>query len=121
MVGKIMPQYIEVKQGDNFTIRLQFRDHCNGEFINIANASLKMQVRTASDNRIIFTKTGFIDDAAKGKAHIALLPVDTKDLSADEKYVTDIQITFANGEVHTIYPANIATVAAFIITPNVTE
>lgn len=42
-------------------------------------------------------------------------------MSPSINYVTDIQITFANGEVHTIYPQDINKVAAFIVSKNVTE
>ncbi len=121
MVGKIMPHYIEIRQGDSFNIALQFKNHQAGEFINLSGSVLKMQVRTKADNRLVLTKQGSIDDAAKGKASINITPNDTKGLNLDEEYVTDIQITFANGEVHTVYPAGVADVAAFIITPNITE
>ncbi|MBQ8676870.1 MAG: hypothetical protein IJ529_00175 [Alphaproteobacteria bacterium] len=121
MVGKIMPDYIQIRQGDNFTIALQFRDYQSGKFIDLTNASLKMQVRVKSSGKAVLSKTGLIDDAVMGKAHLALLPADSKNLSLDEDYVADIQITFANGEVHTVYPADVTKVAAFIVTANVTE
>ena len=44
MVGRIMPNFIEVRQGDSFTIQLQFKDE-NG-FIDISGACLKMQIKT---------------------------------------------------------------------------
>lgn len=121
MVGKITPQYIEIKQGDSFNIALQFKNHRSNEFINIEGSVVKMQVRSKADNRLVLTKQGSIDDAIKGKASINILPADTKNLSSSEDYITDIQITFGNGEVHTVYPASIAGVAAFIIAPDVTE
>ena len=121
MVGKITPNYIEIRQGDNFTIQLQFQDEKTGGFVDLTNAALKMQVKNKADNRVVLTKIGSIDDVAKGKASITILPADTKNLSVEEKYITDIQITFGNGEVHTVYPSDISKVAAFIVCQNVTE
>ena len=119
MVGRIMPNFIEVRQGDSFTIQLQFKDE-NG-FIDISGAYLKMQIKTGNDNKTLINKIGVIDDALKGKAHIAITPEDTKKISPNNDYITDIQITFKNGEVHTIYPQDINQVAKFIISQNVTE
>ena len=119
MVGRIMPQFIEVRQGDSFTIPLQFKG--KDGFLNIGGAEIKMQIRNRSDNKILVTKLGGIDDAAKGKAHLAIQPADTKNLSVGGDYITDIQITFVNGEVHTVYPGDVSKVAAFIISQNVTE
>jgi len=119
MSGRIMPNFMEVRQGDNFNIRLQFKN--KQSFVNIKDALIKMQVRALDDNRVVFTKTGEVDDAENGKAHIAIVPADTQDLDLKTSYITDIQVTFANGEVHTIYPQDVNKVASFIITQNVTE
>lgn len=121
MTGNITPKHIAVRHGDNFTIQLQFKNHCNKDFIDLTGAVLKMQVRLKNSNKSVLIKNGSIDDAAKGKAHISLLPSDTRSLNVAEEYITDIQITFGNGEVHTIYPADFAGVADFVIIPDVTE
>ena len=119
MVGKIMPQMIEVRQGDSFTILLQFQT--DGGVLDITGAELKMQVRNREDNKVLITKNGIIDDAVKGKAHIAIVPADTKNLTAGGDYITDIQASFANGEIHTVYPADVSKVASFVVSQNVTE
>ena len=119
MVGKITPNYIEVRQGDNFTILLQFKDETKP--INITNSILKMQVKNKADLKTIITKQGIIDDGLNGKAHIAIVPDDTKKLNVEDEFVTDIQITFANGEIHTIYPQAIDKVASFIVSQHITE
>lgn len=119
MVGRIRPNAIEVKRGDNFTINLQLKGR-NG-YINLTGAGLKMQVRTRDEGEVVLTKQGIIDDAARGKAYLSLEPKDTKGLQAGGNYVTDIQMIFGNGEVHTIFPANLSTRAAFIVSPDVTE
>ena len=114
-----MPNYITVRQGDSFTILFQFKDDKN--FINISDSVLKMQVKNKANNKNVLVKHGIIDDEEKGKAHISILPEDTLKFNLKDKYITDIQITFANGETHTIYPQNINTVASFIISQHVTE
>lgn len=121
MVGRITPNFIEVRQGDSFTILLQFQDEKTGGFVDLTNAALKMQIKTEDDNRLALTKIGSIDDAIKGKASITIMPNDTKNLSFNHRYITDIQITFGNGEVHTVYPADVSKVARFIVSQNVTE
>ena len=119
MVGRILPQMIEVKQGYIFNIQLQF----NGSdgFIDIKGSELKIEVRNNIDNKVLLSKKGIIDDAIKGKAHLSIIPADTKNLSSEGEYITDIQITFANGEVHTIYPGDVSKVASFVVSQNVTE
>ena len=119
MVGKITPNYITVRQGDSFTILLQFKDDKN--FINIDGSVLKMYVKNKADLKNILVKQGVVDDAEKGKAHISIMPEDTLKLKIQDEYITDIQITFANGETHTIYPQNINSVASFIVSQHVTE
>ena len=119
MTGRILPHLIEVRQGDSFTIRLQFRNEKG--FIDITGASLKMQVRNRLNNTIVLNKIGEIDDAVKGKAHIGIVPSDTKNLSTAGDYIADIQIVFASGEIHTIYPQDINKFAAFVVSQGVTE
>ena len=119
MVGKIMPNHIEIRQGDSFTILLQFKDRNNP--INISNSILKMSVKNKADGKTVITKHGIIDDAIKGKAHISIQPEDTKKLNVTDEFITDIQITFANGETHTIYPQTVGKVASFIVSQHVTE
>lgn len=119
MVGKILPQMIEIRQGDSFTIRLQFRN--DKGFIDITGSLLKMQVRNRNDNKVVMTKIGSLDDAVNGKACLEITSADTKNLQVAGDYIADIQITFANGEVHTIYPQDVNKVAAFVVSQNVTE
>lgn len=120
MVGKITPNYIEVRQGDSFTILLQFKDEKIG-FIDISGSLLKMFVKNKADNKTVLIKQGVIDDGINGKAHISIIPEDTVKLNIEDDFITDIQITFANGETHTIYPQLISQVASFIVTQQVTE
>ncbi len=119
MVGRVMPHFIEVRQGDSFTILLQFKS--KEGFMDITGSELKMQVRNREDNKVLFSKSGIIDDGIKGKAHLSLIPADTKNLSIVGEYLTDIQITFPNGETHTVYPADVSKVASFIVSQHITE
>ena len=119
MVGKITPNYIEVRQGDSFTILLQFKNE--DKFIDISDSAIKMLVKYKVDGKTAIIKQGIIDDALNGKAHISITPEDTKKLNVKDEFITDIQITFANGETHTIYPQTIGMVASFIVSQHVTE
>ena len=119
MVGKITPNYIEVRQGDSFTILFQFKDEKKA--INITDSILKMYVKNKADEKTVIIKQGIIDDGINGKAHISIVPEDTKKLNVTDEFVTDIQITFTNGETHTIYPQAISKVASFIVSKHVTE
>ncbi|MBR2923206.1 MAG: hypothetical protein IKC10_07825 [Alphaproteobacteria bacterium] len=119
MVGTITPNYIKIRQGDNFTVLFQFKDE--NKFIDISGSTLKMYVKNKADNKTVLIKQGVVDDGINGKAHIAILPEDTIKLNINNEYITDVQITFGNGETHTIYPQNLSQVASFIITQHVTE
>ena len=119
MVGIITPNYIKIRQGDDFNILFQFKDE--DKFIDISDSVLKMYVKNKADNKTVIIKQGVVDEGLKGKAHISLRPEDTLKLNPSGEYITDIQITFANGETHTFYPQNISQVASFIISKHVTE
>ena len=116
MTGILNSQGIIVRKGDSFTIAMQFKTK-DGP-LDISGTKIKMEVRDA-DDRNLFTKIAEVTDAAEGLAAIELTPEDT-DLEPGE-YKTDIQATYANGQVHTVYPQKICKVAYFKITPHVTE
>ena len=116
MAGVITPQGITVRKGDSFMIILHFKT-CDGD-IDVTDCSLKMSVKDEQGN-IMFTKEGAISDAKHGIMTIDLTPEDT-DIDVGD-YKTDIQMTFADGRVHTVYPQNINAVAYFKITGEVTE
>ncbi|MBR1841039.1 MAG: hypothetical protein IJ778_02805 [Alphaproteobacteria bacterium] len=116
MSGTIQNNLITVRQGDSFAINVCVRDGCKP--INLTGATLLMQVRDAGGN-IIFGVTGTDVDVAHGKMALLLTPAETSAAVGD--YVTDIQLTGADGSVNTIYPANVNTIATFRITPQVTE
>lgn len=116
MSGRITPTMIEVRQGDSFAINIAVQN--NNAAADLTGATVVMQVREKDSGNIVFSVTGTPVDVASGKIALLLTPEQTGATVGD--YVTDIQITFANGEVHTIYPANISQVATFRITPQVT-
>lgn len=116
MTGILSPKGIMVRKGDSFTIAMQFKTSSGS--LDISGAKIKMEVRDA-DERVLMTKVAEITDAVNGRAAIELTPEDT-DLDPGE-YKTDIQTTYANGQVHTIYPQKVCKVACFKITPHVTE
>lgn len=116
MSGNMTSKGITVRRGDSFTIIMRF--HAAAGDFDISGAAVKMAVRDA-DGNLVLDKSGLISDAAHGIAAIELTPQDTA--IAVGRYKTDIQITFANGQVHTIYPPNVNTVAYFKIAEEVTR
>ena len=78
-----------------------------------------MQVRDKESNNVMFEVSGTAVDAEHGKMALLIEPNNTNIPVGD--YVTDIQVTTADGSVNTIFPANVNQVATFRITPQVTE
>ena len=98
MAGYMTQNGIVVRQGDSFDILLQFRN-ADGKAINI------------QDWQIL--------DVKEGKARIELKPADTGIDAGD--YVTDIQVTTDQNDVHTIFPQDVNRVGVFRITEQVTR
>ncbi len=118
MAGYVTQNGIVVRQGDSFDILLQFRNG-RGKTLDIEGWSVKMSVFDENKKELKFTKEGEIIDAAAGKARIELKPADTALAVGD--YVTDIQVTTDQGDVHTIFPQDINRVGFFRITEQVTR
>lgn len=115
MTGRIVNNLIEVRQGDSFTINLEVKNKCKP--VNLTGASLLMQVKDSGGN-LIFQVSGTDVDALNGK--IALLITPTMTAAAVGDYVTDIQLTKADGSVDTLFPRDVNAIATFRITPQVT-
>lgn len=116
MAGRILPTLIEVRQGDSFAMNIAVNDKCKP--MNLTGATVLMQVRDKDSGILIFEVEGTPVDATNGKIALLLTPTQTDNPVGD--YVTDIQVTTADGDVHTIYPADINKVATFRITGQVT-
>lgn len=116
MTGRIVNNLIEVRQGDSYPINIAVKKECKP--VDLTGATLLMQVRD-EDNNVKFTLTGTAVDAAKGKMALLLSPSETSIPVGD--YVTDIQLTTADGSVNTIFPANVNQIATFRITQQVTQ
>lgn len=116
MSGILNSGGIIVRRGDSFTINLHFADEAGD--INLAGAQLKMSAAKENGTKVL-QKNGIISDAARGLASIELTPSDT-DIDVGE-YQADIQIKMPDGQIHTVFPPNINSLAYFIITPQVTE
>lgn len=116
MSGTIQNNIITVRQGDSFEINLQIKDGCKP--VNVTGATLKMQVRDEGGN-VVFEVTGTPVDTANGKMVLLITPAETN-VQVGE-YVTDIQLTSANGHVDTIFPPDVNKIGVFRITPQVTE
>lgn len=116
MSGILNSRGITVRRGDSFAINFHFTDNIGD--MDLKDTQLKMCVKKEDGSKVL-EKNGVISDAARGLASIELTPADT-DIEADE-YLTDIQIKLSDGQVHTIFPQDINSLAYFIITPHVTE
>ena len=116
MTGRIVNNLIEIRQGDSYPINVFVKEGCKP--VDLTGATLLMQVRDDNGN-VKFTKQGTAVDVKKGKMVLLLSPTETSIPVGD--YVTDIQITTADGAVNTIYPANVNQIATFRITPQVTQ
>lgn len=116
MSGYIQNNVISVRQGDSFAINLSLREGCRP--VDLTGASLLMQVRDENGN-VKFSVSGTAVDVLDGKMAILLTPTETNIPVGD--YVTDIQLTLADGAVHTIFPANVNQIGTFRVTEQVTH
>ena len=116
MAGRICNNLIEVRQGDSFAINVCVRQKCAPA--DLRGATIRMQVRDEANN-IMIEVLGTPVDAQNGKMVLLLTPQMTGIEVGD--YVTDIQVTTADGSVNTIFPANVSQVGTFRITPQVTQ
>lgn len=117
MTGRVYNNVIEVRQGDSFVINVAVHDKCQPA--NLSGATMLMQVRDKESNNVMFEVSGTAVDVEHGKMALLIEPNNTNIPVGD--YVTDIQVTTADGRVNTIFPANVNQVATFRITPQVTE
>lgn len=117
MVGRILNNLIEVRQGDSFALNLAVNDKCKP--MDLTGATVLMQVREKDSGNMVFEVSGTPVDAEHGKIALLITPTETSTTVGD--YVCDIQLTTAEGDVHTIYPADVNKIATFRITGQVTQ
>ncbi len=116
MAGILRPGSITVRRGDSFDIVLHLMS--GGRDFDLDACSVKMSVKNET-GQLLLSKTGEIFASAEGKARLKLTAADTNLVPGT--YRTDIQVTFKNGDVHTVFPQDINQVGVLIITPDVTE
>ncbi len=106
MVGRIIQNsnIIEVRQGDSFTIRIQFAKKCDA--MDLAGATIKMQVRSMDDDSLLWSIVADPVEAKKGIFALCLTPNETNIAPGD--YKTDIQLELPNGSIHTFFQAFIS-------------
>ncbi len=119
MVGRIIQNsnIIEVRQGDSFTIRIQFAKKCDA--MDLAGATIKMQVRSMDDDSLLWSIVADPVEAKKGIFALCLTPNETNIAPGD--YKTDIQLELPNGSIHTFFPEDVKKVGVFRITEQVTK
>jgi hypothetical protein len=108
---------ITVRQGDSFALNLEIKDGCKP--VDLTGATLLMQVREKDSGNLVFAVGGTAVDVLNGKMALLITPEMTATAALGD-YVTDIQITGADGSVNTIFPANVNAIGTFRITPQVT-
>lgn len=117
MAGKIYNNIIEVRQGDSFDLKLKFNKDC--ETLDLTNCVVKMQVRGIEDNLLKFEVVADDIAAVDGTCLLRITP-DQSNIPVGD-YYTDIQITLANGAVHTVFPSDVQKVGVFKITKQITQ
>lgn len=115
MTGRITNNLIEVRQGDSFTIRFQFRDRCKP--IDMSGSKVTMQVRDEF-GKVLISKLATEVDLAHGKFALMLTPLDTSIEVGD--YNTDIQIEMPDGRINTFFPSDVRKTGIFRVTEQVT-
>ena len=116
MSGIVQGNVITVRQGDSYTMDFALKQR-TGKPVNLTGATLTMQVRDAANN-MLFQCTGTPVDAAAGKIALKITPTMSAIPTGD--YLTDIQLTQADGTVDTIFPADVNAVGTFRITKQIT-
>lgn len=119
MTGRILPyaNIIEVRQGDSFVIKLKI--HKGVKDFDLTDAKVNMQVRNIEDNALKFDLTAEPIDAQKGEFALLISPTESNiDVGS---YKTDIQLSTSDGQINTIFPADVNKVAIFRITEQVTH
>ncbi len=119
MTGRIITgkNIIEVRQGDSFVIRLNFRKM--PPEIDLSTAEISMQVRQKNDNSLVFELTAQPVDCQKGTFAFILSPEQTGIEVGD--YKTDMQLKTVDGSVNTFFPANVNQIGIFRVTEQVTR
>jgi hypothetical protein len=117
MTGTVQNNIITVRQGDSFALNLEIKDGCTP--VDLTGATITMQVRDTVNGNILFGIEATPVDALNGKAALLITPSETSNPVGD--YVTDIQLTGADGSVNTIFPADVNKIGVFRITAQVTE
>ncbi len=119
MTGRIIAgkNIIEVRQGDSFVIRLNFKKMSPA--IDLSNAEIFMQVRKKSDDSLVFELVAQAMDSQKGCFAFILSPEQTN-IEVGE-YKTDMQLKTSDGSINTFFPDNVNQIGIFRITEQVTR
>lgn len=119
MTGRIIARknIIEVRQGDSFIIRLNFKKI--SPVIDLSEAEISMQVRKKNDDSLVFELRAQPVDSQKGIFAFILSPEQTN-IEVGE-YKTDMQLKLSDGSINTFFPDNVNQIGIFRITEQVTR
>lgn len=118
MSGTVQNNIITVRQGDSFALNVEIKNGCKP--VNLTGATLLMQVRQKDSGNFVFDVNGTAVDVVNGKMALIITHDITTAVPVGD-YACDIQLTGADGNVDTIFPADVNKVGTFRITPQVTE
>ena len=100
-MGNVANKPIEVFKGDSLRVDITLVD-ADGNAVDVTNATAKFTVRQhESDNDYVLQKTLQMVDPTAGRMRLALDPTDTD--KTPGTYVGDIEITFPDGRVKTVW------------------
>lgn len=116
MVGRMIKNLIEVRQGDSFAITLHlYKDNAD---VDLSGATVRMQVRNNSGS-LVWELCATPLQENQGKMLLLITPEHSNIATGD--YKCDIQLETPDGSVNTIFPANIHQLGIFRVTEQVTK
>lgn len=99
-----MAEKIKLVQGDTRpAIVCTITDEITGDAISLTGATVLLKFRAVGDATLTATVTGSITDAANGKVAFYPASAPAMLLGAAGDYEGEIEITFADSQVQTVY------------------
>ena len=102
---KVIGTNISMIRGDSETILVSCSDVNNNPIAFVTGDTIYLTIKERSASATILLQKKVTSFEADGKAIIAILPIDTKNLNF-KKYVYDIQLTRADQSVTTLIPVS---------------
>lgn len=99
-----MSEKIKLVQGDTRpALLVNLTDDTTGDPISISGATVRLKFRAVGGSAILSTLTGSVIDGANGQVAFYWAQDPTSLQGAPGDYEGEIEITFADGQVQTVY------------------